>query len=101
MGSGSVPMLELLEREMSITPSEFVRSLNDAFPGAVAQSPQALHVSFSMAAMEIELQPGPPRTIALLSLPTIRVRIRFTAGDAGQRAAMLERMDRYMQRGGG
>jgi hypothetical protein len=51
--------------------------------------------------MEIAIAPLPPRVIALLRLPRLEVRIRFTAGTTEQQQAMLARMDRAMQRGGG
>ncbi len=90
-----------LEREVSATPAEFAHGLRNAFPDGVRGGPLEFQVVDGAAAMEIRLVPGPERVIALLRLPTLTVRIRFTAGDAGARRAMLRRMDLAMQRGGG
>jgi hypothetical protein len=51
--------------------------------------------------MTIALAELAPRTIALLNMPRLQVVIRMTAGTPEQRRAMLLRMDRAMQRGGG
>lgn len=92
---------EILEREMAATEQEFRRVLALAFPQWVSESSGKLLVSRDGAAMEIALAPMPPRVIALLRLPRLDVRIRFVAGSAAQRMALLARMDRAMQRGGG
>lgn len=51
--------------------------------------------------MEITISVLPPRNIAALRLPRLQVTIRFTQGTANAQAALLARMDRAMQRGGG
>jgi hypothetical protein len=96
---GAVPAM--IEREMSATVAEFVRGLEAAFGNRVEGGPDFFRIVDNGAAMEIDLQIGPPRVIALLRLPTLRVRIRFTAGQPDQHRALLARMDRAMQRGGG
>jgi hypothetical protein len=90
-----------LEREVSASPEEFLRGLRAAFPGRVTEAPGGVSVDGSGAVMEIALVAGPPRAIALLRLPTLRVMIRFTAGTPAQQSRMLARMDRAMHRGGG
>ncbi|RLJ65200.1 hypothetical protein [Sulfurisoma sediminicola] len=90
-----------LEREMSASRGEFLHGLGLAFPGRVEESGGLLRVDDGAAAMEIALTPLPDRTIALLRLPNMKVRIRFTTGSREQQEAMLARMDRAMQRGGG
>jgi hypothetical protein len=90
-----------LEREMSASLAELRRGLDAAFPGAVEAYPLAFRVTTPGATMEMEARPGPERVIALLRLPTLRVRIRFTAGDSDARSRMLARLDLALRRGGG
>lgn len=97
--SGAAP--DVLVREVSATPAEFAHGLRNAFPEGLSGGPLHFRVDDGAAAMEICLTPGPDRVIALLRLPTLTARIRFTAGDAEARARMLRRMDLAMQRGGG
>lgn len=92
---------EMLVRDMATTEREFRHGLDFAFPEGVTAHDGVLLVAHAGAAMEIALAPLPPRIIALLRLPRLEVRIRFTAGTAVQQQAMLARMDRAMQRGGG
>ncbi|MDO8959269.1 MAG: hypothetical protein Q7U85_06010 [Rhodocyclaceae bacterium] len=90
-----------LEREVSAHPKEFRHGLLLAFPGCVTEDSGTLRVADGPAAMEIFLTPKAPRVIAALRLPTLQVRIRFTAGTSAQQKEMLARMDRAMHRGGG
>lgn len=93
--------LETIEREVWATPKEFRHGLQLAFPGRVKKRDEVLYVDDSPAAMEIHLTELPPRRIALLKLPRMKVSLRMTAGSAEQRVAMLARMDLAMHRGGG
>lgn len=86
---------------MSASPAEFARSLHTAFGADVQGGPSSFRVSGKGAAMEIDLTPGPDRVIALLRLPTIQVRLRFTAGDAQARSRLLTYLDLATHRGGG
>lgn len=92
---------EILTREMGATEKEFRQGLLFAFPAGMHERDGAFRVEHDGAAMEIDITPLAPRVIALLRLPRLDVRIRFTAGTFTQRQAMLARMDRAMQRGGG
>ncbi len=92
---------EILVREMAATEQEFRRVLEFAFPRDVTERDGKLLVTGEGAAMEIGLTSLPPRVIARLCLPRLVVRIRFTDGAPEQRQALLARMDRAMQRGGG
>jgi hypothetical protein len=93
--------LEVLERELSASPAEFALGLRNAFPDAVAVGPLSFRVSQGVAAMDIAATPGPALAIAGLRLPTLRVRMRFTAGDAQARARLLAHLDLATHRGGG
>jgi hypothetical protein len=90
-----------LDREVSASPREFLHGLRLAFPEGVAEYGERIRVTDGAATMEIAFTPLPDRRIALLRLPNMRVHIRFTAGSQQQQQAMLARMDRAMQRGGG
>jgi len=90
-----------IEREVWTTPAEFRRALAMAFPGRVADRAGRLCVEDGQAAMEVSLQPLPPHDIALLRMPRLKVSLRGTAGTPDQFKAMVARMDRAMQRGGG
>ena len=92
---------EILVRDMATTESEFRQGLLFAFPEGVREEAGLFRAEYEGAAMEIRSAPLPPRVIALLRLPRLEVRIRFTAGTPEQQQAMLVRMDRAMQRGGG
>jgi hypothetical protein len=93
--------LDTIEREVWATRAEFRHGLALAFPDSVSESGGALRVVDRQAAMTVALTELPPRRIALLNMPRLQVLIRMTAGTPDQRRAMLLRMDRAMQRGGG
>ena len=95
-----------LVREMGCTMTEFARWL----PGATRSAPLSstvdgdglrhrLQVDGGM--VEIDLQPQPPRRIALLTLPVLRVTFRFIDLDDARRVAFLTHFDHYTRRGGG
>lgn len=92
---------EILVRDMATTEQAFRSGLAFAFPQGVTEHNSAFNIVHAGAAMEIRIAPLPPRVIALLRLPRLEVRIRFTSGTMEQQQAMLTRMDRAMQRGGG
>lgn len=93
--------LETIEREMSTTPEIISQDLHNAFPDGVSGGPMAFNVQDGSAAMKILLTPVSDRVIAKMRLPTLHIRIDFTAGSTAERKEMLKRMDLYMQRGGG
>lgn len=93
--------MDELRREVAASVAEFAHGLDLAFPGALSGGPLRYVVVLSEAAMQIDLEPQADRRIAALALPCLAVRIRFTAGSPAACAAMLDRMDRAMQRGGG
>jgi len=92
----------VLDREMGCTRAEFMRWL----PGATRHAPARIEgdqVSLSVGGgrVEISLREGPPRRIALLSLPVLAVRFRFLGLAEAARRAFLEHFDAYTRRGGG
>jgi hypothetical protein len=92
---------DTIEREVWATQTEFRHGLVLAFPDGVSERAGAFTVNAPPAAMEIALTELPPRAIALLNMPRMKVSIRMTAGTPEERRAMLRRMDLAMQRGGG
>ncbi len=97
---------DVLQRDMSATMAEFARGLGMAFPAAgipdhVDEAGRVFSVPMSGGHCEIAAEPGPLRKIALLQLPTLRVRIAFIGGNQAQRRAFLTHMDLVMRRGGG
>lgn len=91
-----------LQREMGCTREEFVRWL----PGATRHAP--LHVDTDKAVaqagaarIEISFTPAPPRRIALVSMPVLKVSFRFSGADASTYRAFMAYFDLYTKRGGG
>jgi hypothetical protein len=95
------PFADRLDREVAATADEFVRALHAAFPDRVSGGPARYHIVAFGAALDIDVAVAPERRIASLVLPTLQVRLSFAGGDAGQRRALLEHLDRATQRGGG
>ncbi len=88
-------------RDVCATADEFVRSLRTAMPDAIDAGPDRFEVASADATISIALSPLPPRRLGALALPRIRVAIDFVAGSGDACVALLARMDRAMQRGGG
>jgi len=51
--------------------------------------------------LHLRWQVMPPRVIALMRMPVLRVNFEFEGLDADQRYVFMKRFDLYMQRGGG
>lgn len=97
---------ETLTREMGCSADDFARWL----PGATDHAPRESgteagrtwhRVRVGAGIVEISLQEDPPRRIAGIVLPVLRVSFHFIDVDAAQRRAFLDRFDRYTRRGGG
>jgi hypothetical protein len=96
------PPPPVFEREMGCTESEWLGWLDQAI-GAWPWTCEGRGARVVLGEGELHLawEPLPPREVALLRLPRLRVRFAFSAVSAGQRTAFLRRFDLYMQRGGG
>jgi hypothetical protein len=92
---------DVLIREMGATLQEFRHGLRLAFPAGITERDDGFQVTDGDATLDISLETLPPRVIALLQVPRLKVTLRFTGGSPGQQSALLARMDRAMQRGGG
>lgn len=88
-------------RDITSTREEFDASLRQAAPGCVQGRIPKYLVSDDDVRLQIEVEPGPERRIALMRLPTLIVTYRFTAGGRAAQEALLARLDRAMHRGGG
>lgn len=93
---------ESFVREMGCTEAEWLGWLPAAVGACVWRREGAQAV--------VEVQPGqlalhwetqPPRVIALMRMPVLRVSFVFSGLDAAQRYTFMKRFDLYMQRGGG
>ena len=91
----------IIEREVSASREEYCRGVRLAFACQMTEHGTMLRVDDGQATMEIALAAVAPRTIGALALPRLKVTLRFCRGTPQQRAALLARMDRAMQRGGG
>lgn len=93
---------EAFERDMGYTEAEWLSRL----PDAVGACPWQRHgdsaqVDIAPGRLCLRWQVQPPRAIALMRMPVLRVSFVFTGLDAAQRLAFMKRFDLCMQRGGG
>ncbi len=97
-----------VQKEMGLTPADFLRTL----PAAVAGHPwsleeqggrQVLRLAYAAPerAVQISLEPAPERRIAALCLTVTQVTLCFENFSDAQQEAFLQRFDLYFQRGGG
>lgn len=93
---------ERFERDMGCTEADWQRWL----PAAIGEHPwrqdgtQAT-VDLPGGVLVLRWAVQPPRVIALVRLPVLRVGFAFESVDADQRRRFMKRFDLYMQRGGG
>ena len=93
-----------IERIATATVREYARGLRSGF--ALPMPPEGATgaryvIEWQGAQAEVDLATIEDFEIGGLRLARLSVDLRFTAGDAPARAALLERLDRYQQRGGG
>lgn len=98
--SGPVP--EELRREVTATPVEFERDLRKAWPAGVeVLGPGRLGLMAGELRLEIDIQTAGIRRLGLFELPVLHACYRFSGADEAARRALLNTLDRAMQRGGG
>jgi hypothetical protein len=95
---------EAFDREQGFTPQEWLSGLRGAV-GAHRlelgpQQGQAL-VRIGAGTLHLQWSELPPRRIALLRLPRLAVRYRFSNVPPFERIAFMRYFDLYLQRGGG
>ncbi len=93
---------DAFEREYGCTEDDWLRWL----PGAVRDQPLALQhgrakISIAEGRLHLRWTPLPPRRIALITLPRLRVAFRFEGVEPGAREVFMRYFDLYLQRGGG
>ena len=89
-------------RRMSISRSEFFRTLPDALDThALAGSGDRVTVGMPGRHIEILFREETPLRIASLTLPSAVVELRFEGYSEAEIAAALQRFDLYFRRGGG
>lgn len=91
---------ETLTREITASRKEFERGIVAAFENANA-TPEGWQIEWHGAQAEIHLSPLPDLAIGLIRLPRHACRIALSGGTHENRTALLDRLDRYQQRGGG
>ena len=93
---------ERFERDMGCTEAEWLGWLPAAVGACVwrREGSQA-DIEVPPGRLSVSWAPQPPRVIALMRMPVLRVHFTFAGLDAGQRYAFMRRFDLYMQRGGG
>jgi hypothetical protein len=86
---------------MSSTPGEFRRALFTAFGDAVSEDGDGLLVAENDVRLQFALSSENPQRVGALQLCTLRVEITVRQGDESAASALLDRVDRATQRGGG
>lgn len=96
------PVPESLERRVTASVREFGRDLRQTWP-TVETSADGLHFRLhdGAQALAIDIEPAGVCQLGLFELPQLIVRYRFGPGEEGARRALLARLDRGMQKGGG
>ncbi len=88
-------------RDVTSTLAEFDASLRTAAAGLISGGAPHYRIETGAVGLDIDVEGGPERRIALLRLPTLRVTYRFLSGSREAQQALLQRLDRAMHRGGG
>jgi hypothetical protein len=93
---------ERFQRDMGCTEQEWLGWL----PAAVGshgwqRDGSSAWVEIPPGKLRLCWQVQPPRVIALMRMPVLRVDFAFSGLDAAQRYVFMKRFDLYMQRGGG
>lgn len=93
---------ERFTREMGCTEAEWLGWLPAAIGECVWQRDgQRVLVNVPPGRLALRWEVLPPRVIALMRMPVLRVEFQFDELNDEQRLAFMRRFDLYMQRGGG
>ena len=96
------PVPESFERRVTATAREFERDLRQAWPAVQGSAAtRCLSLQDGAQTLVIELESAGVRRLGLFKLPQLIVRYRFGPGEEAARHALLARLDRAMQKGGG
>jgi hypothetical protein len=86
---------------MNGNPEEFRRALVQAFGAAVTETASGLQLAVDGVQLHFTLRRESSQQIGALQLAMLRVEISVQHGDETEAAALLARVDRATQRGGG
>jgi hypothetical protein len=91
------------ERDQGCTEAEWLAWLSGAVRGHALTlvSPGVARVDIGAGGLDLTWHALPPRQIALIRLPRLAIRFRFTGVDEDARQRFMRYFDLYMQRGGG
>lgn len=93
---------ESFQRDMGCTEAEWLGWLPVAVGGCPwRREGSAVRVTIGAGSLVLQWEVQPPRTIALMRLPVLRMHFRFQGLSADERYAFMRRFDLYTQRGGG
>ncbi|OGB02626.1 MAG: hypothetical protein A3E25_10515 [Burkholderiales bacterium RIFCSPHIGHO2_12_FULL_69_20] len=95
---------EDFEQVMGCTVADLLRALPAALPGARIDTDSGACVIngvFDDGTLKLAWQPLPARRIALLEIPRLQVRFRYTGMTDARRREVQRRFDLATQRGGG
>jgi hypothetical protein len=93
---------ERFERDMACTEAEWLLWLPRAVGLHAYQiNGTSAQVTIGEGELRLAWQVAPPRVIALMRLPRLRLDFAFSGLDEAQRHAFMKRFDLYTQRGGG
>jgi hypothetical protein len=93
---------ERFQRDMGCTEQEWLGWLPAAVGSHAWQRDSGnARVEIPPGHLQLRWQVQPPRVIALMRMPVLRVDFAFSGLDAAQRYVFMKRFDLYMQRGGG
>ena len=93
---------EQFQRDMGCTETEWLGWLPAAMGDWSWQRAQAsVEASIGAGSLSLRWQVMPPRAIALMRMPVLRVNFVFQGLDADARYTFMKRFDLYMMRGGG
>lgn len=93
---------ERFERDMACTEAEWLQWLPRAVGSHAYQiNGTSARVTIGEGELRLAWQVSPPRVIALMRLPRLRLDFAFSQLDDAQRLAFMKRFDLYTHRGGG
>jgi hypothetical protein len=93
---------EQFDRDMGCTEAEWLGWLTAAMGDCPWQrTGSSAQAAIDKGTLSLRWQVMPPRVIALLRMPVLRVSFVMQGLDADQRYTFMKRFDLHMQRGGG
>lgn len=101
VADGPFPWSGHSRRTMTGAPAEFLRALKGGFGAAVVTGAAHAEVEAGGARLRFDLEPLPPARHGALQLERFAVEVSVLSGSPEAASALLARVDRATQRGGG